>query len=292
MHEGKIQMIKASAIKVILPRSRNKFKHAEITESIDTSGIRKPVTVRKINDNKFDYALICGQGRLESISNLNEELIPAFVLDVDENIAHIMSLAENMARVLPRAGQQYLRIKEMKDQGVNNKQIAESTGLSLKWITCLTMLIEKGENKLLAAVESGKMPISLAVEIARVDYKEGQELFIKAFDEGKIKHKDVGKLREILDSRNEGLKGVINVSYKKDKNKKRLTTDELKKLYQENIKEHKALINKANYLEVNLLLVNQIFCELLQDDEFKNIISDENLNNIVSVVVKNSTKEA
>ena len=241
MNEGKIQMIKTSSIKIVLPRSRNKFKHAEITESIDTSGIRKPVTVRRIKDSKFDYALICGQGRLESISSLKEEFIPAFVLEVDENTAHVMSLAENMARVLPRAGQQYLRIKEMKDQGLNNKEISESTGLSIKWITSLTMLIEKGENKLLSAVETGKIPVSLAVEIARVDYKEGQELFIKAFDEGKIKHKHIGKIREILDLRNEGLKGVINTSYKKDRNKRKLTTDELKKLYQENIKEHKSI---------------------------------------------------
>ncbi|MBA8007479.1 ParB N-terminal domain-containing protein [Klebsiella grimontii] len=291
MNEGKIQMIKASSIKVVLPRSRNKFKHAEITESIDSSGIRKPVTVRKIKDSKFDYALICGQGRLESISNLKEELIPAFVLDVDENTAHIMSLAENMARVLPRAGQQYLRIKEMKEQGLTNKEISVSTGLSVNWITSLTMLIDKGENKLLSAVESGKIPISLAVEIARVDYKDGQEVFIKAFDEGKIKHKDVGKIREILDLRNEGLKGVINTSYKKDKNKKKLTSDELKRLFQENIKEHRSLINKANYLETNLLLVNEIFSDLLKEEEFKNIIQKENLNDIVNIVVKNSTKE-
>ncbi|WP_411201671.1 ParB N-terminal domain-containing protein [Kosakonia cowanii] len=291
MNEGKIQMIKASSIKVVLPRSRNKFKHAEITESIDSSGIRKPVTVRKIKDSKFDYALICGQGRLESISNLKEEFIPAFVLDVDENTAHIMSLAENMARVLPRAGQQYLRIKEMKEQGLTNKEISVSTGLSVNWITSLTMLIDKGENKLLSAVESGKIPISLAVEIARVDYKDGQEVFIKAFDEGKIKHKDVGKIREILDLRNEGLKGVINTSYKKDKNKKKLTPDELKKIFEENIKEHRSLINKANYLETNLLWVNEIFSDLLKEEEFKNIIQKENLNDIVNIVVKNSTKE-
>jgi len=292
MNEGKIQMIKTSSIKIVLPRSRNKFKHAEITESIDTSGIRKPVTVRRIKDSKFDYALICGQGRLESISSLKEEFIPAFVLEVDENTAHVMSLAENMARVLPRAGQQYLRIKEMKDQGLNNKEISESTGLSIKWITSLTMLIEKGENKLLSAVETGKIPVSLAVEIARVDYKEGQELFIKAFDEGKIKHKHIGKIREILDLRNEGLKGVINTSYKKDRNKRKLTTDELKKLYQENIKEHKSLINKASYLETNLLLVSEIFSELLKDDDFRNITSTEDLNKIVNVIVKNSTQEA
>ncbi|MCW0350410.1 chromosome partitioning protein ParB [Izhakiella australiensis] len=291
MKEGKIEMIKASSIKVVLPRTRNKFKHAEITESINTSGIRKPVTVRRIKDSKYEYALICGQGRLESISMLNEELIPAIILDVDENTAHIMSLAENMARVLPRAGQQYLRIKDMKEQGLSNKEISENTGLSVNWITSLTMLIEKGENKLLSAVENGTMSISLAVEIARVDYKEGQELFIKAFDEGKIKHKDVSKLREVLDSRNEGLKGIMSTEFKRDYKSKKLTTDQLIKVYEDSIKEHKNLIHKASYLESNLLLANSIFNELNKNKDFNDLIISENLNDIIGVIFRNSAKD-
>lgn len=290
MSENRIQMIKVTSIKVVLPRSRNKFKHAEITQSIDSSGIRKPITVRKIDDKHYEYALICGQGRLESISNLKEEYIPAFVIDVDEHTAHIMSLAENMARVLPRAGQQYLRIKEMKEQGLNNKQISENTDLSVNWITSLTMLLEKGENKLLSAVESATMPISLAVEIARVSYKEGQELFINAYDEGKIKHKDVGKLREILDSRNEGLKGVINSGFAIGRKTKKVTLDDLTKIFEDSIREHKILLNKANYVDVNLLLVGQIFKELKADDIFMGIVNEEELNDLVNVILKNSNR--
>lgn len=221
MQEQNVHMVKISSIKVVIPRSRNKFRHAEITESIDASGLRKPITIRKIVDKKYDFALICGQGRLESLTALGEELIPAFILDIDENQAYIMSLVENMARVIPRAGEQFQRIKEMTDQGLTNKEISNSTGLSLHWITSLTMLINKGENKLLSAVESGSIPISFAVEIARVDFEGGQELLIKAFDEGLIKHKDVGKVRELLDSRDEGLKGFINNNFGVTKKKKK-----------------------------------------------------------------------
>ncbi|WP_241573698.1 ParB N-terminal domain-containing protein [Rosenbergiella nectarea] len=288
MNENRIRMIKVSSIKVVLPRSRNKFKHAEITQSIDSSGIRKPVTVRKIEDKQYEYALICGQGRLESISNLKEEYIPAFVVNVDEHTAHIMSLAENMARVLPRAGQQYLRIKEMKEQGLNNKQISENTDLSVKWITSLTMLLEKGENKLLSAVESATIPISLAVEFARVSYKEGQELFIKAYNEGKIKHKYVGKLREILDSRNEGLKGVLNSGFVSGRKTRKITIDDLTKFFEDSIREHKILMKKANYVEVNLLLAGQIFKELKSDEIFMDIVVEEELNDLVNVILKNS----
>ncbi|WP_231877643.1 ParB N-terminal domain-containing protein [Erwinia sp. ErVv1] len=127
MQEQIIHMVKISSIKVVIPRSRNKFRHAEITESIDASGLRKPITIRRIVDKKYDFALICGQGRLESLTALGEELIPAFILDIDENQAYIMSLVENMARVIPRAGEQFQRIKEMADQGLTNKEISNAT---------------------------------------------------------------------------------------------------------------------------------------------------------------------
>ena len=227
--------------------------------------------------------------RLESLTALGEELTPAIVLDIDENKAYIMSLVENMARVVPRAGEQFQRIKEMTEQGLTNKEISNSTGLSLHWITSLTMLISKGENKLLSAVESGSIPISLAVEIARVDFEGGQEWLIKAFDKGLIKHKDVGKIREILDSRDEGLKGYLNNNFGITKKKKKMTTDELKKIYQDNISQHRKIKNKAEYVEMNLLIANQIFKELVNDEEFLRILDEESLNEVVNIIVKNTT---
>ncbi|MDI3366385.1 MULTISPECIES: ParB/RepB/Spo0J family partition protein [Erwiniaceae] len=288
MQDQNVHMVKISSIKVVIPRSRNKFRHAEITESIDASGLRKPITIRKIVDKKYDFALICGQGRLESLTALGEEFVPAFILDIDENQAYIMSLVENMTRVIPRAGEQFQRIKEMTEQGLTNKEISNSTGLSLHWITSLTMLINKGENKLLSAVESGCIPISFAVEIARVDFEGGQELLIKAFDEGLIKHKDVGKIREILDSRNEGLKGFINNNFGVAKKRKKMTTDELQQLYQDNISQHKKIKNKAEYVEIKLLVAGQIFKELTSNESFSKIVSEESLQDVVKVIVKNA----
>lgn len=289
MQDQNVHMVKISSIKVVIPRSRNKFRHAEITESIDSSGLRKPITIRRIVDKKYDFALICGQGRLESLTALGEELVPAFILEIDENQAYIMSLVENMARVIPRAGEQFQRIKEMTEQGLTNKEISNSTGLSLHWITSLTMLINKGENKLLSAVESGCIPISFAVEVARVDFEGGQELLIKAFDEGLIKQKDVGKIREILDSRDEGLKGFINNNFGVAKKKRKMTTDELQQLYQDNISQHKKIKNKAEYVEIKLLVTSQIFKELTSNESFSKIVNDEDLQDVVKVIVKNTT---
>lgn len=281
-----VMMIEISSIKVINPRSRNKFRHGEITESIDKQGLRKPITVRRIDDDNFKYALICGQGRLESISGLQEKMIPAFIVDVDEETAYIMSLIENMARVNPRAGEQFYRIKEMMTDGASNKEIAQLTGLSINWINSIMMLVDRGESKLLAAVESGRIPISLAVEIAKSDYKGAQELFIEAFEQGKIKHKHLIKIRKILDERNEGLKGAISNTFHGGYKRRKLSADDLTKLYQENIDEYKSLKNKARVVEENILLAQQIVEELSKNSDFTKIVIGENLEEALAYIKK------
>lgn len=280
-----VTMIDALSVKVVNPRSRNKFKHFEITESIK-NGLRKPITVRRIKDEDYQYALICGQGRLESFHQLKEKMIPAFIIDVDEETAYLMSLIENMARVNPRTGEQFYRIRDMTNEGMANKDISKHTGLSVNWINSIIMLLGKGENKLLAAVESGKIPISLAVEIAKSNYKESQELFIEAFEAGKIKQRDVIKLRKILETRSEGLKGSISNSFKSDHKKKKISVDELTKMYQDSINEHKSLKNKARLIEENILLAQQIFMELLKDESFSNLVKQEQLSEAVILIQK------
>ena len=280
-----VTMIDVSTIKVINPRTRNKFRHFEITESIK-HGLRKPITVRRITDDTYQYALICGQGRLESFAQLEEKKIPAFIIEVDEETAYLMSLIENIARVNPRAGEQFHRIREMANDGLSNKDISDNTGLSVAWVNNILMLLEKGEHKLLSAVESGKIPISLAVEIAKSSYEESQELFIEAFESGKISHKNIIKIRKILETRNTGLKGAISNTFTSEYKKKKISIDELTKIYQDSINEHKSLKNKALWVEENILLAQQIFTELLNNRSFSEIIKKEKLCETVSLIQK------
>ncbi|UNA36466.1 hypothetical protein LRM35_06660 [Klebsiella variicola subsp. variicola] len=68
-----------------------------------------------------------------------------------------------------------------------------------------------------------------------------------------------------------------------------MTTDELKKIYQDNISQHRKIKNKAEYVEMNLLIANQIFKELVNDEEFLRILDEESLNEVVNIIVKNTT---
>ncbi|HIC5426901.1 TPA: chromosome partitioning protein ParB, partial [Salmonella enterica] len=62
-----------------------------------------------------------------------------------------------------------------------------------------------------------------------------------------------------------------------------------KKIYQDNISQHRKIKNKAEYVEMNLLIANQIFKELVNDEEFLRILDEESLNEVVNIIVKNTT---
>ena len=72
----------------------------EIVESIQLIGLKKPITVaeRPGEDGQPKYVLVCGEGRLNAFRILGETHIPALVVDVSDENAFNMSLAENMAR--------------------------------------------------------------------------------------------------------------------------------------------------------------------------------------------------
>ncbi|MCV5180435.1 nuclease, partial [Escherichia coli] len=79
--------------------------------------------------------------------------IPAIIRDVSEEDAYVMSLVENIARRRPRSNELLQIIKDMKNRGLSDSEISEITGYSSNWVSSINMLLDKGEHKLLSAVE-------------------------------------------------------------------------------------------------------------------------------------------
>jgi len=72
----------------------------EIVGNIRSIGLKKPITVtpRPGPDGSERYLLVCGEGRMKAFRSLGETNIPALVVNVSDEDAFIMSLAENIAR--------------------------------------------------------------------------------------------------------------------------------------------------------------------------------------------------
>ncbi|MDI9222120.1 ParB/RepB/Spo0J family partition protein [Pantoea sp. EA-12] len=291
MSRQKVEMIAIDVIKVVNERSRNKVVHDEITETIHSSGLRRPVTVRKIKDENYQYALICGQGRLESLSLLGEKFVPAIVKDVSSEDAYVMSLVENIARRKPRANELYERIREMYLSGVSEEAISEYVGCSVHWVQSVLLLLNRGEQKLLSIVESGDIPIYMAVEFARCSGEENQDILIEAYDKGIVKHHNVTKIREILEMRSAGLKGNANLAYTKRQTSKKITPEQLLDIYQKSVEEHKNILRKYETVVESITLCKRIMSNLLKNPDFIRVLSEEGLNSVPDAILDKHDRE-
>lgn len=290
MSNNRIELIEISRIKIMNPRSRNKVVHDEIKNSIDTSGLRKPVSVREIKDSKYQYALICGQGRLEALSAIGENHVPAIIKEINQEDAYVMSLVENIARRKPRASELYERISEMSARGIADADIAKYLSCSENWVRSILLMLSKGERKLLAAVESGKIPLYLAVEFARSDGAETQDILINAYEKGIINSKNVGKIKDILSLRAVGVKDMAGPDFQPHRESKRISPDELLSLYQDSVNEHKNLIAKYDYVIECLLICRTITIDLLANQEFVELLNKQGLHQVPYAIVKDNNE--
>lgn len=289
--DEKIELIDIIDIYIANPRKRNKFIHNEIKENIKTIGLKRPVSVRPVHDGDYKYALICGQGRLEAYIEYGETKIPAIIKHVDEETAHLMSLAENIARRTPRAAELMEDIRRMKTSGLTDREIGLRLGYNSSWVNGVITLLSSGEKHLLRAFETGNIPLYLAVEISRSGDDETQELLTTALKDGHIRGGQINKIRRILAQRKKGDKGTVNTAFFSGKKQKKLTPEELAGVYQENINEQKAILLKSTMVKEKILAVKQIFGHLLKNDEFVNLLHRNNIHDVPALLGESEVME-
>jgi ParB family chromosome partitioning protein len=282
-----VEMIPIAAIAVANPRVRNPKIHRTITESIEQVGLKRPITVRRVQGNHggTPYALICGQGRLESCKMLGETEIAALVLDVDEKTGHVMSIVENVARRNPRAAETMEQVRALKQRDYSDGEIATKLGCTPSWVNNVANLLERGEKRLLAAAEAGHIPLHLAVSISRANDSDAQQLLLDAYESGDLKGRKVSIVRKILEQRvRSGKRG--NNTFSKGPYRKQITPDELAKLYRRDVEMHRRIQKKAEYTQQSLLIAQQIFKELFADKEFCALLKAEKITSVPQPLVE------
>src|SRR6516225_6419925 len=178
-----VEMIPIDRIVVINPRVRNQRIFREIIENIAEIGLKKPITVtRRDGPDGMRYDLVCGQGRLEAYQALGQTEIPALIVDASTEDCMVMSLVENLARRQHRAIDLLHDIEGLKVRGYGENDIAAKTALSVDYVRGVIRLLEKGEQRLLRAVESKKIPVSVAVDIAGADDSGIQSILQQAYE--------------------------------------------------------------------------------------------------------------
>lgn len=199
---SEIRMIAIDKINILNPRVRNQKVFLEIATNMTQVGMKRPITVTpsrsKVDGKEFD--LICGQGRIEAFTACGQTQIPAIVIDASEEQALIMSLVENLARRQHRATDLLQGIEILQKQGYDAHTIAAKTGLSLDYVNGVLNLMERGEERLLSAVEAGHMPISLAIRVAE-NPEDEQRALHEAYESKQLRGNRLLLAKRLIDTR-------------------------------------------------------------------------------------------
>lgn len=274
---GQVQNIEIRKINILNPRERNKQIAGEIKKNIEDVGLKRPITVtRKFSpEDGYEYDLVCGQGRLEAYVANNQEFIPAVVVDVDEEDALIMSLVENIARKNYQPFELFKNVKRLRDDGYSATEIAGKIGLGREYMCQIIKLIDRGEDRLLNAVEMNKIPLNVAIQIVESPESEIQNVLQDAYEQNIIRGNKLPQIQKLLEIRKRDGKNV-----RTHKNRRKLSPADLSKIYEQEIERKHLLIRKANRVESALIFVTESFRKLLNDSNFTNLLKAENLDKV------------
>ncbi len=271
----RVEMVPVDRVTVVNPRSRNKRNFKEIIENIERVGLKKPITVtRRAEAGGPFYDLVCGQGRLEAYIALGQSEVPALVVTADPEDCLVASLVENCARRQHQALDLLQDIRGMEERGYSTAEIARKTGLTPEYVNGVARLIEKGEQRLLRSVESGHIPLSVAVEIAEVSDHEVQAALSSAYEKGLLKGRKLMAARRIIELRQRRGKGLAPANHN---SKEKISADTLVKAYREDTDRKRSLIARANVTRDRLLFIVEALRRLATDQSFTALLEDENL---------------
>lgn len=282
---AQLRMIPIGSIEVLNTRERNQRVFHEIVGNIRDIGLKKPITVtpRPLEDGIEHYLLICGEGRLKAYRSLNQETIPALVVEVGTEDAYIMSLTENIARRKFHPVELLVGIGQLRDQGYDKKAIAEKTGLSIEYVQGVMYLLKNGEERLLMAVESGRIPLNSAITIAGAgnDDKAIQSALQDAYESGKLRGGQLIQARRVIERRRTMGKSLSrNSPSRKAAPLSDVTSSSLVRNYQREVERQKQMVRKAEFAQRCLLFVVGALRELLADENFTNLLRAEGLDTL------------
>ncbi len=275
-----VHMIPLENIEVVNPRQRGTRKFQQIVSNIAALGLKKPITVTPKNREQPNgmYYLVCGQGRLEAYQSLGQTEIPALIVTVTRHELYLMSLTENLARRMRSSAELMSEIASLHERGYSFQQIAKKIALDVQYIRSILKLIRKGEERLLTAVEQGKIPMNTAIAIATTDDHDVQRALTEAYEKNDLRGKRLLTARRLIEARRTAgkkMRGRV-----KCKANDRVSSKKLLQTYEEETARQRLVIQKAKLCETRLLFVVSALRQLFRDEHFVDLLQAEKLDTL------------
>ena len=271
----RVEMIPIDRITIVNPRLRNKKVFRGIVENIADIGLKRPITVtsRQGPDGPL-YDLVCGQGRLEAFRQLGQTEVPALIVTADAEDCLVASLVENCARRQHQGVDLLQDIVGMRKRGYSDSGIAEKTGLTTHYVSAIARLLEQGERRLVAAVEAGYLPISVALEICESDDQGVQAALHKAYEGKLLRGRSLIAARRLVEVRKRSGKST---NLPNRLRKETMTPEALVKAFREDTERKRLMIKKTEATRNRLVFIVEALGQLANDDTFAALLEDEGL---------------
>ncbi len=271
-----VKLIPMESIRILNPRYRDQKKFQAIIQSIKNLGLKKPIKVSLRTAQEGDepgYDLVAGQGRIEACLALGFKEIAAIVVSVSKGDRLLMSLAENMARRFPSPMDMVAEIQRLKAEGYSNVVIGEKLDIDHTLVGGLLTLMKDGEVRLVEAAMQNKIPIGVAIDIAKTDGVEAQKELLKAYEAGQLNQISIRILKRLMEQR----RVLGKKPCRGPKKPTGVTAEGFVSAYQREIQRQKSFIRKARVFDAKLVFLISAFRQLMKDENFTNLLKAEGL---------------
>jgi ParB family chromosome partitioning protein len=272
-----VKMIPIERIRILNPRHRCQKKFEIIVQSIKNVGLKMPIQVSLRSESEAEgpgYDLICGQGRLEAVIALGHKEIPAVVAEISKEERLIRSLVENLARRYPQPMDLIREIERLKLLGYNYHQISNKLDVCDTTVRGLMNLKNAGEERLIEAAITGKIPLWVAIDIAKTDTIETQRELLKAYENKQLDYLSIRSVKRLIEQRrligkHRGGRGLGQ--------KSKTSVESMVNAYRKESQRQKLMIKKARVCDARLSFIVTAFNKLLADENFITLLRAESL---------------
>ena len=185
-------------------------------------------------------------------------------------------MVENLARRPPSNCGIFREVKILRSRGYSAELIAGKLGIDRAFAYGLVNLIERGEESLVEYVEGGRLPISVAIEIARGNDDALSVALSEAYQSGQLRGEKLRAVRRLVASRTVQRKPVGKAT----KDEREVTSGSLVRVYEQTVKQQRALVARAERTSSRLLLLSSVFRQLSADKNFVALLRAENLSDM------------
>jgi len=191
-----------------------------------------------------------------------------------------MSLAENLVRRRHTAVELSKAIGVMRSNGQEFAEIARKIDLKTEYVKGIVRLLEKGESRLLAAVDAGHIPITIAITIASASDEAVQKALTEAYENHTLRGKALLKARKLIEQRR-----MHGSSSRENRPKdEKMSAQKLLRTFNLEMNKHRLIVRKAKIAEARLLFIIEAIKSLLKDENFVNLLRAEKLNTIPTYI--------